>query len=310
MDLVSALLTGVRTRDGVLHRSVLRNPFGLCVRERAPLSIVLVLDGFAHIVFDDGETVALRRGIVYLVSTIAPYLLVVAPGSAPRLVVDPTGVRTIDGEPLPPSDDEVRCLVESAGAGEETTTVISGNYSGSDGLGRRLLSSVPRWCGIDLPETTDMVRMLDIELRRATAGRQPVLDRWLDLLLTASLRGWFTDADPRPAWSTAATDPVVGPPLRAVHAEPAAPWTVARLAQVAAVSRSAFAERFTEILGIPPMTYVAELRMDVATDLLLRDRAPLSSVAQAVGYADPFGFSAAYKRIRGHSPAVVRAGAS
>ncbi|MFV0429803.1 MAG: AraC family transcriptional regulator [Arachnia sp.] len=310
MDLLSEILAGVRTRDGVLHRSVLRTPFGLRVEERAPLTIVLLLDGTASIEFDDSEVVPLRPGVVYLIADPEPYLLVDKVGSTPRLVVDNTGVRTSEGAPLPPPEDEVRCLVESVEDGASTSTIISGNYTVSDGMGRRLLSALPRWCAVDLSETADMARMLDAELQRATAGRQPVLDRWLDLLLTAALRGWFTGPDTGPAWSAAATDPVIGPALRAVHNDPAAPWTVDRLAQVAAVSRSVFARQFAEVIGTPPMTYLAELRMDLATDLLLRDRQPLAAVARAVGYADPFGFSTAYKRIRGRSPAAVRAGSA
>ncbi|MFV0253878.1 MAG: AraC family transcriptional regulator [Beutenbergiaceae bacterium] len=310
MDLLSEVLAGVRTRDGVLHRSVLGVPFGLRIEERAPLTIVLLLDGPASIVFADGEAVQLRLGIVYLIAVPEAYLLVDAVGSVPRLVVDDTGVRTVEGVPLPPPVDEVRCLVESVENGRSTSTIISGNYAVSDGMGRRLLAALPRCCAVDLPETAEMARLLDAELHRATAGRQPVLDRWLDLLLTAALRGWFAEADTGPAWSAAATDSIIGPALRALHGDPAAAWTVVRLAEVAAVSRSAFAERFAQMVGIPPMTYLAELRMDLATDLLLRDRAPLAAVARAVGYADPFGFSAAYKRIRGRSPAAVRAGAA
>lgn len=306
MDVLSEVLAGVRTSDGVLHRSVLRVPYGLRIEERAPLTISLLLDGPAYVVFDDGEVVPMRPGVVYLIADPTPYTLADRPESPARLVVDAGGARTIDGVRLPPPVDDVRCLVEPA-EGSPTTTVVSGNYAVSDGMGRRLLQALPRACAIDVPETAGLVALLEAELDRGTLGRQPVLDRWLDLLLTAALRERFTDESTGPGW-VATTDPVVGAALRAMHDAPASGWTVATLARAGGLSRSAFAERFSAHVGVPPMAYLAELRMDIATDLLLADRAPLTAIAQAVGYADPFGFSAAYKRVRGRSPAQVRAG--
>ena len=79
------------------------------------------------------------------------------------------------------------------------------------------------------------------------------------------------------------SDPQLGPALAALHAEPAAPWTVASLASRAAMSRSAFAARFRELLGQPVMQYLTELRMQLAVDLLHRGEATVAEVAAAVG---------------------------
>ncbi|MBP2183738.1 AraC-like DNA-binding protein [Amycolatopsis magusensis] len=93
--------------------------------------------------------------------------------------------------------------------------------------------------------------------------------------------------------------------LRAMHAEPGRPWTVLTLAKVAGASRAAFARRFTALVGEPSLAYLTGWRMTLAADLLRRQG---TSVASQVGYADGFAFSSAFKRVRGVSPSVYRAG--
>ncbi|HTF12404.1 MAG TPA: AraC family transcriptional regulator [Asanoa sp.] len=91
---------------------------------------------------------------------------------------------------------------------------------------------------------------------------------------------------------------MVGYALRLLHDEPAAPWTVGALADRSGVSRSTLAKRFAELVGEPPLTYLTRWRMTLAADLLVeREAATVADVARTVGYSDPFGFSAAFKRV-------------
>jgi AraC-like DNA-binding protein len=92
-----------------------------------------------------------------------------------------------------------------------------------------------------------------------------------------------------------------------LHADPAAPWTVSSLAAEAGVSRSTLAKRFTDLVGEPPLTYLTGWRMTLAMDLLIeQETATVREVARAVGYTDPFTFSAAFKRVRGINPSEFR----
>lgn len=148
-----------------------------------------------------------------------------------------------------------------------------------------------------------LLPLLAEEIGRNEPGQQAVLDRLLDLLLIAVLRTWFARAEAEtPAWYRAQGDPVVGPALRLIHNNPAYPWTVAELARRTGASRAAFARRFTELVGEPPMTYVTGWRLALAADLLRDPDATVGSVARQVGYGTPFAFSAAFKRVRGVSP--------
>lgn len=139
-------------------------------------------------------------------------------------------------------------------------------------------------------------------------GQQVVLDRLLDWLLVCTLREWFDrpGGEP-PAWWAAQHDPVVGDALRLLHADPATPWTVSSLAHRTGVSRSTLAKRFADLVGEPPLAYLTRRRMTLAADLLIEQKgATIADVARAVGYSDPFGFSAAFKRARGTNPSDFR----
>lgn len=143
----------------------------------------------------------------------------------------------------------------------------------------------------------------------ARPGHQIVLDRLLDWMLVCTLRDWFDrpEAEP-PGWYGALGDEVAGPALRAMHEDPAHPWTTAELAARAGVSRTTLAKRFTELVGDGPVAYLTEWRMTLAADLLTRPELTVAAVARRVGYADAFGFSAAFKRLRGESPSAYRQG--
>ena len=148
-----------------------------------------------------------------------------------------------------------------------------------------------------------LVGLLSDEIVRSEPGQEVVLDRLLDLLLIAALRVWFARAEvAAPAWFAADADPVVGRALRLLHNDPSHPWSVAGLAAAVGVSRAALARRFNDLVGEPPMTFLAGWRLALAADLLLEPGATVSGVARQVGYTSPFTFSTAFKRAYDLSP--------
>jgi AraC-like DNA-binding protein len=104
--------------------------------------------------------------------------------------------------------------------------------------------------------------------------------------------------------------PEIGPALGLIHRHPEQPWTVASLAEQVAMSRSAFSAEFTSVAGKPPMRYLREHRMQLASRLLQDRRRGLKEVAARVGYESIAAFSAAFKRWSGEAPATYRRGAA
>ena len=97
------------------------------------------------------------------------------------------------------------------------------------------------------------------------------------------LRLWATSTESSPGWLRADMDRDIGGPLDAIHANPARAWSNAEMAQYAHLSRTTFAERFTRILGQPPMAYLTEFRMELARDLLLNSTDTGKQVARRTG---------------------------
>ncbi|MFE9459051.1 AraC family transcriptional regulator [Streptomyces californicus] len=188
------------------------------------------------------------------------------------------------------------------------TVLLAATYDVRAQVPQRLLRALPP--ALVVPDEMDCAPMrdyLEAEIGRGRPGDQIVLDRLLDWMLVCTLRDWFDrpEADP-PGWYGALGDAVAGPALRAMHEDPAHPWTTAELARRAGVSRTTLAKRFTELVGDGPVAYLAEWRMTLAADLLARPELTVAAVARRVGYADAFGFSAAFKRLRGESPTAFR----
>jgi AraC-like DNA-binding protein len=304
VDVLTGLLDGPRARDAILMRSLLEPPWCLDVRDEAPLTLFAVVRGEAWVDLLDGTAPQrLDAGDVAVVRGPLPYEVADAPGRPPMIICLPHGRCTdLDGNDL---HDVMGLGVRTWGNDPDgSTVVLIGIYEVDGAVSDRLLGALPRQVVVD-SEHADLrlVALMGEEIVRDAPGQQAMLDRLLDLLLVSTLRQWFTHhAEVAPAWFRAAADPVVGPAVRLVHAEPARDWTVASLAAEVGASRAAFARRFNEVMGEPPMTYLTSWRLALAADLLLDPGATLSSVAPRVGYASPYALSAAFSRVRGVSP--------
>ncbi len=113
-------------------------------------------------------------------------------------------------------------------------------------------------------------------------------------------------AEGRTGWLAGVNDRIVGAALRLMHGQPAHPWTLEDLAREAGTSRSVLAERFQQLVGSAPMHYLGQWRMLLATQLLSRSNAPLSQIAEQVGYQTDTAFSRAFRREFGAPPAAWR----
>ena len=184
------------------------------------------------------------------------------------------------------------------------TVMLTGTYQLEGEISGRLLRALPPLLVLagDAWETP-LIGLLAEEIVKDQPGQEAVLDRLLDLLLIAVLRTWFARPEAEaPGWYRAYADPIVGPALKALHHDPAHPWTVEELARGAGVSRAALARRFNDLVGEPPMSFLTGWRIALAADLLLEPGATVGSVAPQVGYGSAFALSTAFKRIRGISP--------
>lgn len=156
------------------------------------------------------------------------------------------------------------------------------------------------------PVSAALLPLLRDELRTPRPGGSAMATRLADLLVLETVRAWIAQEEGAASgWLPALRDPDLGPVLGAVQRDPGHPWTLAELAARARMSRTAFAVRFTEAVGTPPMTFVGQWRMRVARGLLRRGDT-VAAVADALGYGSEAAFSRAYARITGETPGRVR----
>jgi len=141
------------------------------------------------------------------------------------------------------------------------------------------------------------------ELQAARPGHEIVVEYLAHIALVKVLRFHLAEAaQQRTGWLYALADPQISQTIAAMQSDPARPWTVASLGQVAAMSRTGFATRFKASTGTPPLDFLTQLRMLIATQKLNQPGARIAAVAQAVGYDSESAFSAAFKRVMGASP--------
>lgn len=305
MDVFGDLFRGVRAHGSLFGSSTLTPPWALHFVDGAPLTLCAVLGGSGWIIPTDGEPEPLNA-----------YETVVVRGPGTFTFVDEVGTSAV-----PVACGEFCATPELGGTrhrlgwsdgdgdGDGAATLIVGAYPVRGEISRRLLDALPVVLRVEAGGTGDPVLdHLAAEVALDVPGQQVVLDRLLDWMLVCTIREWFDrpGGEP-PAWWAAQRDPVVGDALRLLHGDPAAPWTVADLADRTGVSRSTLAKRFSQLVGEAPLTYLTHWRMALAADRLTDEYGyTVAEVGRSVGYADPFAFSAAFKRVRGVNPREFR----
>ncbi|ROR80381.1 AraC-type DNA-binding protein [Plantibacter flavus] len=145
---------------------------------------------------------------------------------------------------------------------------------------------------------------------RPRAGDTVICSRIATTIVSAALRTWNEAGCAPDRWLQRIGDPHIGAVLDALHAEPGRPWTFETLARIAMMSRSAFAERFREVVGHTPRAYLTTVRMETAKGLILTGDASVAELAGALGYVSEDGFARAFQRYTGLTPARWRAEAA
>ena len=169
-------------------------------------------------------------------------------------------------------------------------------------------TAVPRGTGTWLGTT---IKFTINEARSSRPGNTAVLGRLTELMFVEILREYMQQLpQDHGGWLAGLNDPHVGKALRLLHENPTRNWTVDELSREAAISRSALAERFTQLVGEAPMRYLANWRMQLAKQLLREGTHTMQDVATRVGYESEAAFNRAFKRATGSPPAAWRKGAA
>jgi AraC-like DNA-binding protein len=198
------------------------------------------------------------------------------------------------------------------GGGGVATALVCGAVRLEHPAARNLIRALPPsiLVGADAPGAEwiqSTLRLLAAEARVPRPGGEAVITRLADIIVIQAIRAWLeTDPGARTGWLGAMRDPQIGRAIALVHDDPARDWTVESLARELAMSRSAFAARFSELVGEPAMQYVTTWRMHLALAALQDGDATVAQLADRLGYRSEAAFARAFKRVVGLPPGAVR----
>ncbi len=307
MDTLGGLLDAPRARGAFALRAVMSSPWSLRDIADSPLTLIAGVSGTLWVVADDRDPFQIGPGDIAVIRTPVHYNLADDPDTNPQVIIHP-GQLCCDLEGNSLHDTMMHGVRTWGNDAEGSTLFLVGAYEHLSDISDRLLRALPPVLSLthDVWESP-LVGLLCDEVIKDEPGQAAVLDRLLDLLVTAVLKAWFAQQDStRPEWWRYQGDRIVERALRVMHDNPAYPWTLEKLAAEAGASRASLARRFQELVGEAPMTFLKNWRMALAADLLCQPDETVGTVAEKVGYATPFAFSAAFKRVRGVSPQAHR----
>ena len=200
------------------------------------------------------------------------------------------------------------------GGGGEATQLLCG-YLGSDQAFGPLLSSLPPALKLDVRATPSgawvesSFRFAVSQIASGRVGSTTVIAKLSELLFVEAVSHYIAGLpDDKQGWLAGLRDPQIGQALALMHAKPAKDWSAEALAAEVGMSRSGFAERFTSLVGQPPMQYLTYWRMQLAAQRLRESREAIAQIGFGVGYESEAAFSRAFKREFGEAPAAWRRG--
>jgi AraC-like DNA-binding protein len=302
VDALSYVLAANRVTGMVAMQLRARGSWGLASDGIDDCAFLIVAQGSCWLRISGHPPVQLVRGDI----------LMLPRGSAAALTSSRNG-RARPGRKLlaehPPDEDGV---VDLGGSGS-AVHLIHGEFTFEHDRAHPVLSLLPPLMHIPgapadgAGELGTVVHMLASELAQPRPGSDTVVAHLADILFVHILRAWLAVHDsPGPSWLAALGDTQIGTSLARMHAHPDRPWTTESLAAEVAMSRAAFARRFTRLVGEAPLAYLTRWRLNLAARRLRDADEAIAVVAGQVGYSSEYSFSRAFTRHHGQPPGRYR----
>ena len=266
----------------------------------------VLVEGSCYASLIGGEPIPMEAGEVVVFTHGDPHVL----SSAPGLRADPLTPEAMDSAlsgPLP-------FFVRYGGNGPASAKLVCGFLACDRAPFNPLLDNLPPVIKAGDAGASDpgwlghFIRLAMTESAQPRAGGESVLAKLSELMFIEVVRR-HVEALPaaQAGWLAGLRDPFVGKAVSLMHARPAHAWTIEELAKDVGLSRSVLAERFADLIGVPPIQYLAKWRMQIACGLL-RGGTNQARIAAEIGYDSEAAFSRAFKRLVGVSPSVWRQG--
>lgn len=312
-DPLSDLLAGMHLAGMVLFRGAFTEPWSVMAPSSQQLAQMLpfraehiipfhlIAAGECRLDMADGETIRLGAGDAVLLPN----------GDAHTLSGRDRANTVHVGELLPPSPWTEIPVLDHGGAGA-ATDIVCGFLQCDTVPFQPLLGQLPAVLHVspangDSAWLAGTIRHTIDQVSHPASGSRSMLPRLTELMFVEILRDHLRRLpDDQIGWLSACKDPVAGAALRRLHGAPMQDWSLETLARAGGVSRSVLTERFRHFLGLPPMRYVAQLRLQLAAQRMRSSDTPIKAIVDEVGYESEAAFGRAFKRCFGVAPGEWR----
>jgi AraC-like DNA-binding protein len=313
MDALSDLLRVVRLSGGVFLDAEFSAPWCVAAQVGAEDCRLVMAEPARVIAF---HYVVAGRLLLQVAAELPVELrsgtIVLLPRNDAHTLASEAGLQPVSGDRLMQADPGGGLARIRYGGGGESAHIVCG-FVGTDARHHPLIDALPSTLVLDLNGKpagewiSSSFRYAAGELAAVRAGSAIVLAKLSEAMFVEAVRCYLeTLPEDRRGWLAGLRDPVVGRALALLHTQLARAWTAEELAREACLSRSAFAERFTALIGVPPIKYLTTWRMQVAAQRLRESRRSMAQIAADVGYESEAAFARAFKREFAMSPAQWR----
>ncbi len=291
MDPLSDVIALLRPSTAVSKPVTGRGVWGVRYAAHDAPGFTIILKGECWFTFDGHEPLKVGQGDFLLLPSTPAFTF--------------SSQRDVECKPGDPRRSPVR---HGDQEGDTDFESLGGTFQIEQANAPLLLALLPRILHIPASEgrTGKLNRMIELimeECHGCEPGKDMMLQRMLEVLLIEALRGReFSAGGARAGLIRGMRDPALARALQAMHSNVRTHWTVAGLAKIAGMSRSAFAARFSEVLGCGPIEYLTRWRMALAKDALMRGAKTLDGIADEIGYESASAFSTAFRKRLGCSP--------
>lgn len=300
-DVLSEVLTLIRLRGELVYTAFLGEPWGLQFQP-GPAHFHFIETGEAWVTPAGEKPTQVNEGDLVLLPLGKGHVIADALGS-PVENIGVVAANHFDREEL---------VLRHGGDGP-VTRFVGGFFSFEGSPLPAVMSALPPLIHIPRgdagapPWLAAISQFLVAEAQKPNPGSSLMISRLIDLLVIRTLRSWAASEANRMGWLGGLGEERIGRVLSAMHADPFRRWTVQSLAEVARMSRSIFAERFTSAVGEPPLRYLSRWRLTIAADLLRSGGLKVTEAAYRSGYASDAAFSRAFKAHFGYAPSEAKA---
>lgn len=307
MDVLSDILRAVHVKGSLYFRTAFKPPWGVAVPRFSNVSryhFVTRGSCWAQVEGSD-ERVKLEKGDLILVTKGAAHDLFCDSSQPPFLSVDEVIQRSgFDGTgALVWGGDEKN---------HEMTSMVCGHFAFDTERGKHFLDALPPY--IHVPNTEILkygwlesaLRFFTFETFERDFGSDAIINRLSEIIFIQTIRTYAAQSSDSSSVFAALRDEQISKVLGAIHEAPAESWTVDSLARLAGMSRTILSERMKEVLGISPIAYLTQWRMELAHEALVHDRDGIPEISESVGYQSLSAFTRTFKKHFGRGPGEVR----